>query len=96
MANYMHCVDGVHLEMSDSDHAARLEEERLWSVAAPVRAFGLLRRKRNKLLAETDYLALSDQTLSDDWKKYRSDLRNLPEQYDNSSVLGEITWPTKP
>ena len=30
-----------------------------------------LRRKRNKLLAKTDYLALSDLSMSDDMKTYR-------------------------
>ena len=34
-----------------------------------------LRTKRNKLLADTDYIALSDQTLSDDMRTYRQSLR---------------------
>ena len=51
-----------------------------------------VRRKRNRKLAETDYLALSDQTLSDDWEKYRQDLRDVPTQSDPD----DITWPTKP
>ena len=36
-----------------------------------------LRAKRNKLLAETDYLALSDQTLSVEMNTYRQQLRDL-------------------
>ena len=51
-----------------------------------------VRRERNSKLAETDYLALSDQTLSDDWEKYRQDLRDVPTQSDPD----DITWPTKP
>jgi len=55
-----------------------------------------LRAKRNRLLAETDYLALSDNTLSDDMKKYRQDLRDLPAGKDTVEKCENATWPTKP
>ena len=51
-----------------------------------------VRRERNQKLAETDYLALGDNTLSADMKKYRQDLRDVPTQSDPDN----ITWPTKP
>ena len=51
-----------------------------------------VRRERNQKLAETDYLALGDNTLSADMKKYRQDLRDVPTQSDPD----DITWPTKP
>ena len=38
----------------------------------------LLRIERNKKIAETDWRASSDLTLSDDWKTYRQALRDLP------------------
>ena len=52
-----------------------------------------LREKRNQLLAETDYLALSDVTMSDEMKTYRQALRDLPA---NTSDPANPTWPTKP
>ena len=52
-----------------------------------------VRSERNKKLAETDYLALGDNTLSADMKTYRSKLRSVPQ--DNSDP-DDITWPTKP
>ena len=52
-----------------------------------------VRRDRNKKLAETDYLALSDNTISGDMQIYRQKLRDVPK--DNSDP-GNITWPTKP
>ena len=52
-----------------------------------------LRSKRSKLLAETDYLALSDATLSEDMRTYRQALRDLP---DNTSDPANPTWPVKP
>ena len=96
MANYMKCVDGVNIEMSDEEHAARIAEEKAWEDAKPSRAFEGLRNERNGKLQETDYYALSDVTLSDDMKAYRQDLHDLPAQYDNSSLVGDISWPSKP
>ena len=55
-----------------------------------------LRSQRNLLLAETDYLALSDNTLSDDMKTYRQNLRDLPAGKDTVEKCENATWPTKP
>ena len=52
-----------------------------------------IRKQRNRKLAETDYLALGDNTLSTAMKTYRSKLRSVPQ--DNSDP-DDITWPTKP
>ena len=52
-----------------------------------------LREERNRRLAETDYLALSDATLSEDMRTYRQALRDLP---DNTSDPANPTWPVKP
>ena len=55
--------------------------------------FQSLRRKRNRLIAETDYLALSDATMTDDMKSYRLALRDLPA---NTTDPANPVWPTKP
>ena len=52
-----------------------------------------LRDGRNQLLAETDYLALNDVTMSEEMKTYRQALRDLPA---NTSDPANPTWPTKP
>ena len=52
-----------------------------------------LRTTRNGLLAETDYLALSDMTMSSDMALYRQALRDLPA---NTSDPANPVWPTKP
>ena len=54
-----------------------------------------LRRERNLKLAETDYFALGDLTMSDDMKQYRKDLRDITKTYQSMSDSG-FTWPTKP
>ena len=100
MANYKKMVDGVEIELTDDEQKEREAEEKAWDDAAPARAFEGLRNERNEKLAETDWTVLSDTSLSDDdkkkWTDYRKVLRDLPAQYDNSSVLGDITWPSKP
>ena len=55
-----------------------------------------LRFKRNRLLEQTDYLALSDVTMSDAWKTYRQSLRDLTDGLTTESEVNEVTWPTKP
>ena len=52
-----------------------------------------LRRERNRLLTETDYLALSDQTLTAEMAAYRQALRDLPA---NTVDPANPVWPTKP
>ena len=56
-------------------------------------ALGDLRRERNRLLAETDYLALVDSTLTDEMREYRQALRDLPA---NTEDPANPVWPTKP
>ena len=60
---------------------------------ATERAWSSLRTKRTELLAETDYLAMSDLTLSEDMRTYRQALRDLPA---NTTDPANPTWPTKP
>ena len=67
--------------------------------AEPMR---LLRIERNKKIAETDWRASSDLTLSDDWKTYRQALRDLPAncfpRLDKNYELdyNSLIWPIEP
>ena len=60
------------------------------------RRMSILRNQRDKLLKETDWLALSDVTMSDDWKTYRQSLRDITTQTPSDDSLSNITFPTKP
>jgi len=51
-----------------------------------------VRGKRDELLKETDFYALSDVTMSSDMTTYREALRDLPSNVD----LTNIVYPTKP
>tara|TARA_R100001129_G_scaffold48060_1_gene32848 strand:+ start:628 stop:1011 length:384 start_codon:yes stop_codon:yes gene_type:complete len=53
----------------------------------------LLREERNRLIAETDWWASSDLTITDAQKKYRQDLRDITK---SATSLDDVSWPTKP
>ena len=57
------------------------------------KALETLRQRRNQLLAETDYLALSDHVLSAEMTAYRQALRDLPA---NTVDPANPVWPVKP
>jgi hypothetical protein len=53
----------------------------------------LLREERDRLIAETDWWASSDLTMSSAQTKYRQDLRDITK---TATSLDDVTWPTKP
>ena len=67
----------------------------------------LLRQERTRILSESDWMANSDVTMTDEWKTYRQELRDLPKVHpvnygdpkldSNGSLdMSSITWPTPP
>ena len=89
-------VNGERIQLTAEEEAARDAEEAAWEAGALGRAQGRLRARRNQLLAETDFYALSDVTMSDDMKTYRQDLRDLPEGKDTVDKCNNATFPDKP
>ena len=65
--------------------------------AEPMR---LLRVERDRRLADTDWWAVSDRTMTTDQTTYRQALRDLPASatpsLDSDGNLTGVTWPTKP
>ena len=59
-------------------------------------AMSTLRTKRNQLLQDTDFHALSDQTLSTEMATYRTNLRNITNGITTVDQANNVTWPTKP
>mgnify|MGYP003133241768 CR=1 FL=1 len=53
----------------------------------------LLRAERDRRLAEVDWWASSDLTMSDERKAYRQELRDITK---SATSLDDVTWPTKP
>jgi len=91
-----HNINGTKVQFTAEEETARDAEEKAWADAAPARALANLRSRRNGLLAETDFYALSDVTMSEDMETYRQELRDLPEGKDTVEKCNNVTWPTKP
>ena len=91
-----HNINGTNVQFTAAEETARDNEEAAVLAAAPARALADLRSKRNRLIAETDYLALSDATLTSAMTTYRQALRDLPTGKDTVAKCENATWPTKP
>jgi hypothetical protein len=61
-------INGIKVELTAEEIAARAAEEAAWNAGAFDRAMSSLRQRRDALLKSTDYLALSDNTLSAEMK----------------------------
>jgi len=62
--------------------------------------FEFLREVRNAMLAQSDWMAVSDRTMTQAQIDYRQALRDLPAtadpQLDEQGNLINVTWPTPP
>ena len=96
MANGNKTVDGQLVEMTDAEQKEYDDRNTAWDNAAPARRMVELRRQRDALLVETDWMANSDVTMSDAWKTYRQALRDITTQTPSDDALSNITFPTKP
>ena len=87
--------NGFAIESSDPAHFGttwdKVKAKKDALVAAePMR---LLREERNRRLAETDWWAMSDRTMTSAQTTYRQALRDIT---DSATSLDDVTWPTKP
>ena len=87
--------NGSAIESSDPAHfgttwAAVSAKKDALVAAEPMR---LLREERNRRLAETDWWAMSDRTMTSAQTTYRQALRDIT---DSATSLDDVTWPTKP
>lgn len=72
-------LDGVVVDADVPASAPKTEEQ--------------IRSKRGNLIAETDWWATSDRTMTAAQIQYRQDLRDVPTQ---AGFPTNVTWPTKP
>ena len=91
-----HNINGVQVPFTAEEEAQRDAEEQAWNDGAFDRAMADLRQRRDSLLKATDYLALSDNTLSADMTTYRQDLRDITNGLTTIEDVNAVTWPTKP
>ena len=89
-------VNGERIQLTAEEEAQRDQEEADWNAGAFDRAIASLRQDRNNKLAETDFYALSDVTMSDEMKQYRQDLRDITEGLSTKEEVEAVEFPTKP
>lgn len=89
-------VDGERVDLSEAEINELVARDEAWAAGAVSRAWAALRLERDQKLLETDWMASSDLTMADNWRTYRQELRDLPASYNDETVLGDITWPSKP
>ena len=96
MPNDYKNVNGIRVQLTDAEQTKRNSDIAAWNNGAFDRAMKELRAERNLLLAETDYLALSDQTLSADMNTYRQELRDITNGLTTVEEVNAVVFPTKP
>jgi len=89
----MKSVNGVHMPLTAEEETARDAQEQAYADARPVIEMEFIRNHRNDLLAETDWRAFPDVIISNAWKTYRQELRDIPA---SNTIYNDVTWPTKP
>ena len=89
-------VNGVRMNLTPEEEAARDAEEAAWEAGAFDRAIAGLREDRTQRLSATDWYALQDVLLSDAMETYRQDLRDLPAGLTTVAEVEAVSWPVKP
>jgi len=89
-------VNGQRVELTDAEVEQREAEEAAWQAGAFDRAIANLRSDRGRRLAQTDWYALQDVTMSDAMRDYRQELRDLPAGLTTVGQVEAVNWPTSP
>jgi len=96
MANDYQIMGMKRVQLTDAEQAEVDARRKETEDNAPSLRMMQLRRRRNELLVETDYMGNSDVTMTDAWKTYRQALRDITKQTPSDDTLSNITFPTKP
>lgn len=89
-------VNGQRVELTAEEISQREAEEAAWNAGAFDRAMANLRSDRDRRIAQTDWYALQDVTMSDAMRDYRQDLRDITNGLTTVEEVEAVTWPTKP
>ena len=93
-------INNKKVAFTAEEEAQADADAKAWNDDAPNRRMTELRRQRDVLLAETDWIVIkareSNATVPSAWKTYRQALRDLPTQTPTDDALSNITFPEKP
>tara|TARA_Y100000401_G_scaffold75873_1_gene61695 strand:- start:183 stop:692 length:510 start_codon:yes stop_codon:yes gene_type:complete len=80
----------------DDVTTTKAEHEAAYQARLDADAAKSVRSQRDRLLVETDWMGLSDVTMSSDWATYRQALRDITAHSNFPHNLTEDDWPEKP
>ena len=87
-------------ELTTAELAQRQSDKQAWLAGEFNRAMSDLRSKRNKLLADSDYIVLADSPIpsakKSEFMNYRTALRNLTQGLDTVEKINNVAYPLKP
>ena len=93
-------INNIEYNLTSEDIAQRQSDEQAWLAGAFNRAMSDLRSKRNKLLADSDYIILADSPIpsvkKSEFMNYRTALRNLTQGLDTVEKINNVVYPLKP
>ena len=81
MANNKKLLDGVIVTLTDEQQAVFDSEKNAYASKSAERKLQQIREIRNQKLKDTDYLGVSDNTMSSDWIAKRKSWRDIPQNY---------------
>ena len=68
-------------DMTTEEQAQYDKDLAEWNSKSNDRKLSKIRLYRNRKLSETDYLAMADNTMSDEMKAFRKSMRDIPQDY---------------
>ena len=74
--------NGIVRDMTSQERAEVDAKQTAWDNNKPNRLLANIREIRNRKLSETDYLATSDNTMSEEMKNFRQSMRDVPQNFD--------------
>ena len=93
MVELFHNIDGKRVPFTAEEVAEWEAKAAAWEAGATDRKAAEVREERDALLAETDWWASSDLTMTAEQTAYRQALRDVPSQ---EGFPESVSWPTKP
>lgn len=81
---------------ADTEDKTKAEQETEYQAMVDADAAAAVRSRRDGLLAETDFYALSDVTMTDAMTTYRQALRDITAHSNFPHNLTDDDWPEKP
>ena len=83
-------INGVKIQYTAEEEIARDLEIKAWEDAAKDRKLERIREIRSIKLQETDYMANSDYTMTDDVKTWRQAMRDIPANYTTETEYDKL------